>query len=589
MHGTEQGQLPSADQESDRQSAPPPKPRPRRRATRKQEPRPEPTPLSPQPQQDARPDARPDTRDAPLGRVVSVSGSQVVVLLDNQAGEMGPGENGAVQMGSLVKVRTPASTVYGVVSGLSIPIPAQDAGENEMKIVELELLGEAEDRDHGTDPVFQRGVSLFPVLGDSVLATSKEDLIRVYARPTASNVQIGTLHQDRSVPAFITTDDLLGKHFAILGSTGTGKSCGVALIVRAILSRHSNGHVLMLDPHNEYARAFGDMAEVLDTRTLQLPYWLLTFEEMVETLFGSKTKDRDSEIAILNELILAAKRNFPGNTENGAVLTVDTPIPYRMGDLIRMIDESMGKLDRPENSAPYMRIKSRLNALQTDQRYAFMFPGLAVRDNMAAILSRIFRLPIKGKPVTIVDLSGVPSEILNVVVSVLARMTFDFVLWSDRETPILLVCEEAHRYMPQDSRLGFEPTKKALSRIAKEGRKYGVSLCLVSQRPSELSVGTLSQCNTIFAMRLSNQKDQDFVRAAMAESALGLLDFLPSLRNAEAIAVGEGVSVPVRICLQELPDDCRPMSGTASFSTAWDTEADGDVATIIARWRRQRR
>ncbi|MFQ5954486.1 MAG: ATP-binding protein, partial [Kiloniellales bacterium] len=500
----------------------------------------------------------------------------MVLLDDHMNGGMSE-EYSALQMGSLVKFRTPVSSVYGVVSGLSIPIPARESNENEMKIVELELLGEAETPAEGTNAVFQRGVSIFPLLGDSALASAQEDLARVYACRATSNVQIGTLYQDRAVPAFITIDDLLGKHFAIVGSTGTGKSCGVALIVRAILSRHAKGHVLVLDPHNEYARAFGDSAEVLDTRTLQLPYWLLTFDEFVETLFGAKTRDRESEIAILGDLIVAAKQNFPGNTENGAVLTVDTPIPYRIGDLVRMIDETMGKLDRPETSAPYMRIKSRLNNLQTDQRYAFMFPGLAVRDNMASILSRIFRLPVEDRPVTIVDLSGVPSEILNVVVSVLARMTFDFVLWSDRETPILLVCEEAHRYMPQDTRLGFEPTKKALSRIAKEGRKYGVSMCLVSQRPSELAIGTLSQCNTIFAMRLSNQKDQEFVRGALAESAIGLLDFLPSLRNAEAIVVGEGVSVPVRMCFEELPDDCRPMSGTASFSTAWETDAQSDI------------
>lgn len=524
-----------------------------------------------------------------LGRVVSVSGSQVVILLDNHNnGEKAEGSL-ALQMGALVKMRTPSSVVFGLVSGLSIPIPGQDSQDTEMKIVELELLGEAWNGANGGQAPFQRGVSVFPALGDIVYASTQEDLAQVYARPAVSNVRVGTIHQDQSVPAFLVTDDLLGKHFAVLGTTGSGKSCAVALILRAILSRHSNGHVLLLDPHNEYSRAFGDSAEVLDTSTLQLPYWLLTFDEFVEIMFGNKTRERSAEITILGELILSAKRAFLGGATGGELVTVDTPIPYRLGELARIIDEAMGKLDRPENSAPYMRIKARLSTLQTDQRYAFMFPGLAVRDNMAAILSLIFRLPVNGRPVTIVDLSGVPSEILNVVVSVLARMTFDFALWSDRETPILLVCEEAHRYMPLDSKLGFEPTKKALSRIAKEGRKYGVSLALVSQRPSELATGILSQCNTIFALRLSNQKDQDFVRAAMSESAIGLMDFLPSLRNAEAIAVGEGVSVPVRLCLEELPEECRPLSGTASFSTAWDKDGQSDVETIVARWRRQRR
>jgi DNA helicase HerA-like ATPase len=210
---------------------------------------------------------------------------------------------------------------------------------------------------------------------------------------------------------------------------------------------------------------------------------------------------------------------------------------------------------------------------------------------MSEILSRLFRIPVDGRPITIMDLSGVPSEILNVVVSVLSRMMFDFAVWSDRAVPLLLVCEEAHRYVPQDTSLGFEPTKQSLSRIAKEGRKYGVSLCLVSQRPSELATGILSQCNTIFALRMSNQKDQDFVRGALSESAMGLMEFLPSLRNAEAIAVGEGVSVPVRLCFDELPEEHRPRSGTASFSTAWQEDDDDKsfIDMVVDRWRRQRR
>ncbi|HSD35489.1 MAG TPA: ATP-binding protein, partial [Alphaproteobacteria bacterium] len=213
------------------------------------------------------------------------------------------------------------------------------------------------------------------------------------------------------------------------------------------------------------------------------------------------------------------------------------------------------------------------------------------KDNMAAILARLFRIPVQGKPVTIVDLSSVPSEVLNVVVSVICRMTFDFALWSEGSMPVLLVCEEAHRYVPSDAAQGFEPTKKVLSRIAKEGRKYGVSLGVVSQRPSELSMSILSQCNTVFALRLSSQKDQDFVRGAMAESALGLLDFLPSLRNGEAIAVGEGVSVPVRIAFDQLLPEHQPNSRTVAFSAGWTADMSGPelVNEVVERWRRQRR
>jgi DNA helicase HerA-like ATPase len=526
-----------------------------------------------------------------LGRIVALSGSQVVALLDQSVEARGDGAIPAVQMGALLKMRTSRSIVFGTVTGLSIPLPDHESPERESKLVEIELIGEVTGSTAGERGGFQRGVSVFPALGANLYAASQEDLAQVYAFPARSAVRIGSIHQERSLPAFVVTDDLLGKHFAVLGSTGTGKSCAVALILRAILSSHGQGHVLLLDMHNEYQRAFQGLAEVLNPRTLELPYWLFTFEEIEEVMLSNASHDREAEAGILGDIILAAKRAYLGDTEEARRITVDTPVPYRLSDVARLIDDAAGRLDKSRDPAPYLRLKARLTTLQSDPRFAFMFPGLAVRDNMAAILSRLFRVPVGGKPVTIVDLSAVPSEILNVVVSVLCRMTFDFALWSDRGVPILLVCEEAHRYAPQDGRLGFEPTKRALARIAKEGRKYGVSLCLVSQRPSELEPSILSQCNTIFSLRLTNHQDQAFVRATLSESALGLTDFLPSLRNAEAIAVGEGIAVPMRLCFDELPDSNRPRSGTAPFSTAWSGEAAGTplINAAIERWRHQRR
>jgi DNA helicase HerA-like ATPase len=520
-----------------------------------------------------------------LGRVVASNGSQAIIILDaSEAGADNPG----LQIGALVKIPTSHSQVYALVNGLAIPMP-KSLGEAELKMVEIELLGECVLCANGGQGPFQRGVSIAPGLGDSVFAASPEDMVRVYARPGIATVKVGSIHQEPTLPALVSVDDLLGKHFAVLGTTGAGKSCAVALMLRAILSSHPEGHVLLLDLHNEYAPVFGERAEVLTPETLELPYWLLTFEELVEVIVGPRVPEREPDIAILGESVLAAKR-MVGEQKDRA-LTVDTPVPYRMGDLAKIIDEAVGKLERASDSAPYLRLKSRLAKLQNDRRYGFMFPGLSVKDNMGAILSRLFRIPVQGKPVTIVDLSSVPSEILNVVVSVICRMTFDFALWSEGSVPVLLVCEEAHRYVPSDPNQGFEPTKRVLSRIAKEGRKYGVSLGVVSQRPSELSMGILSQCNTIFALRLSSQKDQEFVRGAMAESALGLLDFLPSLRNAEAIAVGEGVAVPVRILFDEVPAENQPNSRTVEFSHAWsgDRSNPSFVADVVERWRRQRR
>lgn len=534
-------------------------------------------------------DGAPARLDTKLGRVITVSGSQVIMLLERGASDGERTNEPSLQIGALVKMLTPSSTLFGLVAGLNIPMPAQHSTDVEMRLVELELIGETAHCEDESRRRFQRGVSAFPALGDGVFIATPEDLALVYRTNSPSAVRIGTVHQDRSLPAYVVADDLLGKHFAILGSTGSGKSCAIALILRALLANHRHGHVVLLDMHNEYARAFGDAALVLDPGKLELPYWLFTYEELEEIVLGG-SKDRQVEGAILAEMVQTAKR-LSALTQEKAEVKLDTPVPYRMGEVIRLIDEAAGKLDKAPDTSPYIHLKARLQALQADTRFSFMFPGVTVRDNMAEILSTLFRIPVAGKPVTIIDLSSVPSEVLNVVVSVLCRMTFDFGLWSDQSAPILLVCEEAHRYCPLETKTAFEPAKRALSRIAKEGRKYGVSLCLVSQRPSELSSTILSQCNTIFALRMSHQSDQEYVRGALPEAAVALLDFLPALRNAEAIAIGEGVPVPVRLCFDELAEEFRPHSGTAPFARAWSSEVkdNGFLKSVVERWRRQRR
>ena len=229
--------------------------------------------------------------------------------------------------------------------------------------------------------------------------------------------------------------------------------------------------------------------------------------------------------------------------------------------------------------------------MSSDKRYDFMFSSFSVRDNMRQILSRILRIPVDGKPLTIIDISGVPSEIVDVVVSVLCRLIFEFALWSDRERapPLLLVCEEAHRYVPRDDQAGFAPTRRAISRIAKEGRKYGLSLCLVTQRPADLSVSSLSQCNTIFALRLGNEHDLEFVRHAVPDSSRWLADALPALNTQEALVLGDGVPVPLHIRFMDLAPDERPASTTPPFATAWQSDkGDEDlIAETIDRWRHQ--
>jgi DNA helicase HerA-like ATPase len=526
-------------------------------------------------------------RQQQIGRVLCVSGSQVVMAM------AGADDPTRLQKGDLVKLRLPGTTVFGIVSGLSIPVPAQGPGDGEAWLAELELIGEMR-AEGGEKPVFHRGISAFPALGDQVTAVSRDDLAQVYAPAVHSTVRIGTVHLHQGQPVLISPDDLLGKHFAILGTTGCGKSCAVSLILHRILEQHPQAHILVLDPHDEYTQAFQGVAEILGPESLQLPYWLLNAEEIASVVVGEgKQRSRHdmAAVAILNELVPLAKTAYQKDRFHDLHITADTPIPYRMTDVVRLLDDAMGRLEKPESLAPYRWLKSRLEILSADARFAFMFGGIAIQDNMTRILSQLFRIPVDGKPMTIIDLSGVPSEVLNVVVSVVCRTTFDFALWSRGAQPILLVCEEAHRYAPADPSLGFEPTKNALARIAKEGRKYGVSLCIVSQRPSEVAPTILSQCNTTFAFRMTNLRDQELVRGASSDGAYGLLDFLPSLGDAEAIVAGEGVALPLRMRFDRLAPEQQPRSGTARFSSAWQGEGldQSFVADVVDCWRRQQR
>jgi DNA helicase HerA-like ATPase len=523
-----------------------------------------------------------------IGRVVAVSAARLMVLLDPSSGDKPAAQRKSLEMAALVKIQTRASMVFGMVSGLRVPLPNVGAPDDDLKIAEIELLGETAHGPNGETDGFRRGVSVFPALEDEVHLTDAGDLAQVYAPPRETSVPVGTIHQDTAVSAFLLVNDLLGKHFSVVGTTGTGKSCAVATILRSVIEQNPHAHFVLLDPHGEYAHAFPDEAIVLSPEDgLHLPYWLLNFDEFAEVVFTGA--HRAEQWKILSEAVLSAKHAFFEKSGFDRRVGIDTPTPYRVSDLIRHLDNAMGSLNRPDSVAAYQVVKTRVLALQSDVRYAFMFgASLTLRDEMSDILCKLFRIPVDGKPISIIDLSGIPSEVLNVVVSVICRLTFDFAMWSATQTPITIVCEEAHRYAPRDEDAGFEPVKRALSRIAKEGRKYGVSLCLVSQRPSDLTPSLLSQCNTMFAMRMTNQDDQDIIRGALPEASHGLMQFLPALRNGEAIVVGEGVSMPMRIRFSPLPDNHRPRSATASFTTAWSRDVDGrsEVEQTVERWRR---
>ncbi len=521
-----------------------------------------------------------------LGRVVCVSGSRLVATLEDTEEEVV-----RIQKGAIVKIALPDTDAFCMVSGLSVPVPSGQAETGETRLVELEYLGETVGL--GLAKRFQRGVTAYPALGDTLHAANENDLALIYATNTQETLLIGHTFQHGNQSVHVNPNALLGKHFAVLGTTGTGKSCAVTQVLRGLLEGHDNAHIVLLDPHDEYPKAFGDRAERLGPDRLQLPFWLFNADEISSVLLGLPPRNHTEEGAegILKELIPLAKHEANPELGKEISITVDTPVPYRLSDLDRLIEEAMGRLEKADRLAPLKLLKARLSVLRNDPRFAFMFGGITIHDNMAAIISKLLRIPTDGKPLTIIDLSSVPSEVLNVVVSVLCRLIFDFAVWSRGAEPILLVCEEAHRYAPADPKLGFGPAKDGLARIAKEGRKYGLSLCMVSQRPSELSPLILSQCSTIFAFRMTSLRDQEFIRGIIPDDSLGLLDFLPSLGDGEAIVAGQAVAVPVRVKVPRLGSEDCPSSSTGHFSDAW-SRASLDrnfVEQIVDKWRRQRR
>lgn len=497
-------------------------------------------------------------------------------------------------VGRFVSIRCTSSVIVAMITEVSCE--NLSSSDNLIAIASVDLLGEilnASDK-----AKFQRGVTNYPTIGDSVDLITSQELRTIYAPTGSDQINVGFLQQDRSVVAYVDIEEMLSKHFAVLGSTGVGKSTGVSLLLNEILKARPNLRIFLLDVHNEYGRCFGDRALVLNPRNLKLPFWLFNFEEIVDVLFGGRAGVPE-ELDVLAEVIPIAKGIYTQyqNTDRLGLkridpkqigFTVDTPVPYRLVDLISLIDERMGKLENRSSRIIYHKLISRIEAVRNDPRYAFMFDNANVGgDTMAEVISHLFRLPANGKPMTVMQLAGFPAEVIDSVVSVLCRMAFDFGLWSDGVSPMLFVCEEAHRYASADRNIGFGPTRKAVSRIAKEGRKYGVYLGLITQRPAELDATIISQCNTLFTMRLANDRDQALLRAAVSDAAANLLSFVPSLGTREVLAFGEGVALPTRLRFKEVPPHQLPR-GEATISSVPSVTSGHDmhfVGAVLERWR----
>jgi DNA helicase HerA-like ATPase len=501
-----------------------------------------------------------------IGRLAALNGTQGVISCPLKLDE----EEWSVD--HLITIAHRSARLVGTVCDIATDDGRWSENQTNAGRVTIEWNGEIAADPDGA-PFFHRGVRSFPSLGAPAHRIRADDLRAIYTFRGRQGVEIGRLSQNEDIPAEIDVGELIRRHFAVLGSTGVGKTTSVSLLLKKSLAMRPKLRIIIFDPHNEYAAHFPGLAQIIDSESLELPFWMFRFDELADVVFSGRQPHADERDA-LYEVIRVARAKYQAelgsSTGTSAVrrqsivegnsATPDTPTPYRIVDVVAIIEEWLGMLDQRFPRSDLRALRHRLEGLNRDPRYRFMFGRLVVEDDIGKVISRLFRIPTRGLPVTVVRLAGLPSEVTNSVVSVLARLAFEIAFWCSGAYEINVLCEEAHRYISADNRQTFGPARLAIGRIAKEGRKYGASLGVVTQRPSELDPTVLSQCSTLFAMRLANELDKGIIRAAAGVSASSTIAFLSSIADREAIAFGEAIATPMRMKFADIsahPEDKR--------------------------------
>jgi DNA helicase HerA-like ATPase len=487
---------------------------------------------------------------------------------------------------------------------------------------------------------FERGVSQSPTTGDTVHIVTIKDLEYVYGGyKEFSSIIIGNISVSESLNAYLNLDKLVSRHFAILGSTGSGKSNAVGVTLNSIIDKgFRRARILLLDPHGEYNSVFGKNSKIFkinhidDSKRLYIPYWALSFHEFT-SLFDGALNDQNMEY-FRSKVAEAKKEGAKINniTIDPMTITADSPIPFSIKKLWFDLDDFerqtfekdrvtktqltvVGDTEKlisneyqpatTNNTAPFLNNKVKyigrfLDSIRSrlkDTRYRFLFepgeytPNLEgkVKNDLAELLVSWLK---SEKPITILDISDIPSEIMMPVSGTLLNIMYEALFWGQespiggRQQPLLIVLEEAHNYLRSGD---HSISSRIVQRIAKEGRKYGVGLLLVTQRPSELDETVLSQCGTIIALRMNNTKDRSYVAAAIQDELREIVDLLPSLRTGEAIISGEGVSIPSRVQFYKLNN--APKSADPLVSECWNSSYSfnmDDYKTLVSQWRNKK-
>lgn len=583
-----------------------------------------------------------------LGHVSAVSGSTITVSLAESLSSglaMIDGHTYRVgQVGSFVRIPLGYQDLYGVVAEIGAAaapqhvVVADVGGQDTGRWMRVELAGEA------TGDHFERGLSQHPNVDDAVHLVTQKDLRRIYGGAEEDQIEIGTLSSAENIVVRLSLDALVTRHSAIVGSTGSGKSTTVASLLRSVVHTAENvsasgARILLLDVHGEYSAALGDLAKTFSAspmpgeEPLFVPYWALEAGELLDFVAGGLSDNHliafTDKIQDLKESRLSAGP-LPGLDLQS--LTVDSPVPFSLKKLwYDMIEFETATFTGPQRDQPALEaagdpatltpprytphamgaagpflnqaakgIRRQLNLVRSrllDRRYDFILhPGPWEPDLTGQTAQDLDKL-LAGwlghdRPITILDLSGVPSSVLVRLIGSILRIVYEALYWSREKTeggilrPLLVVMEEAHRYVGPDS---GNVAADVVKRIAKEGRKYGVGAMLVSQRPSEIDETILSQCGTLIALRLSNPADRGRVKGALPDNLSGLMDLLPVLRTGETIISGEAARLPVRCRVSLPPADRLPRSSDPEVSSAWKTRrvAEG-YDRMVASWRAQR-
>lgn len=537
-----------------------------------------------------------------VGRLVEVAGDSFTARMLSRGGEfvsermVGMHKVRIGQVGSYLKVSQSNHDVVVMVESMWQERDHEGRVEHMMK---LSPLGEIS---MGGD--FKRGISNYPTTGAELHALSNMALERIFAGSAEGGYKVGKLSAADTIDVFFNASKFFGRHAAILGQTGSGKSWTVTSLIQSALRTMPAAHIIIMDMHAEYGdKEMGVMARspfpenkvrCLDARDLEIPYWLLSFAELTELFIDDDDPHAAVQQALLRSSIIDLKRETNADKDLG-IITVDAPVYFGMDDLFHRIKEAnkrssdFGKT-KSATFGKFDQLLVRMESLVNDNRYDFLLqPKLRTStESLVDLMEDFIGLGDSQAAVTVIDLSAVPIDVAPMVCAQIARLAFEFNFWNPqcREFPIALVCEEAHEYIPRGDHPRYKQARRMMERIAKVGRKYGISLVVVSQRPHDVSETVLAQCGTYVCLRTTNPNDQEYVRAMVPDSARGVLSSMTSLAPGEAIAMGEGVPVPVRFQVNR--PSPPPNSTDIDFTHNWRSGgADINVRALVRRWHKQ--